>query len=45
MSFLSNIVSIKCRFDQVSFDQVSFNQMSGHDLSEGVNASLKGEKN
>ena len=30
MSFRSNVVSIKCRFNQVSFDQVSFDQLSGH---------------
>ena len=26
MSFRSSVVSIKCRFDQMSFDQVSFDQ-------------------
>ena len=30
MLFRSNVVSIKCRFDQVSFDQLSFDQLSGH---------------
>ena len=33
MSFRSNVVSIKCCFDQVSFDQVSFDQVSLDQMS------------